>query len=208
MSRAKKEARRNAEERLNRNLSHLESFCNAGDPLSWPPQWLLKEITNDVHVLYMLERVKRPSPVWEAFEHVDKRKKKLQLELRVKDVIHRALAICFRQSELEKTVLDSMRGDAQAQRSLRNMILNAKNPAKLFWQYRELLEQQCRARPFIHWLVEIHHPMAEDFWGKLPSVEWEKTERRLLRKRDAGRRRSRKWRKAKKKIRRNSVAVA
>jgi hypothetical protein len=198
MPRAKKEARRNAEERLNRNLSHLESFCKAGDALSWPPQWLLKEIRDDVLVLYRLERVKRPSPVWEAFEHVDRRKKKLQLELRVNDVIHRALAICPRQSELDKTVLHSMAGDAQAQRSLRDMVLNAENAAVLFWQYRELLEQQCRARPFIHWLVEIGHPMAEDFWGKLRSVEWVKTENRLLRNRDAGRRRSRRWRAAKK----------
>ena len=166
--------------------------------MSWPPQWLLKEITNDVHVLYRLERVKRASPVWEAFEHVDKRKKKLQLKLRLNDVIHRALAICPRQSELDKTVLDSMRGDAQAQRSLRNMVLNAENPAEFFWQYRELLEQLCRARPFIHWLVEIRHPMAEDFWGKVPSVEWVKTYDRLSRNRDAGRRRSRRWRAAKK----------
>jgi len=121
---------------------------------------------------------------------VDRRKKKLQLVLRVNDVIRRALAICPRQSKLDKTVLDSMTGDAQAQRSLRNMVLKAANPAELFWQYRELLEQQCRARPFKNWLEEIHHPMAEHFGRKTPSVEWVKNERRLLRNRGAGRRRS------------------
>jgi hypothetical protein len=205
---AKKEARSssNAEERLGRNLFYLESsFCKAGGQGGWPPQWLLKEIKDDVLVLYGLERVRRPWTVWEAFERVDTRKKKLQLVARVNRLIGRARAVLPGESFLSKTVRAAIRGNAKAQCSLRDMVLTAGNPAELFCEYHQMEQEQCKREPLVCWLGEISHPMAKDFGIKIFETDEElKEEARREHKRDTNRERQRRLR-LRKKIRLKSV---
>src|SRR5438105_64442 len=98
--------RSESRERLARNLTLLSSCCQScvipqenGEMHAivgskelgyWPSAELLWWIERDVFFLYFLERRKPIWPIWQAFEHVDWRMKKLELESRVTALLDRA----------------------------------------------------------------------------------------------------------------------
>jgi hypothetical protein len=177
---------RQAKERLERNLESLSCYCRPGtepeedvardgwaDGLlrgisgsykrgCWPSRELLREIENDVLVLALRTRKNPISPVWKAFEQVDKRMPKLRLKLRVENLIRRARDILSGESVLGKTLREAWAGNAQAQCSLRDMVLDTQKLAELLQADRQMVIQRCRAQPLVCWVIEIGHPMAKD----------------------------------------------
>ena len=157
-------------ERLELNLESLESYCKPGvilqegwatgsDDLGyWPSRELLDEIERDVLFLALLERKRPLFRVWKAFEQVDKRMKTLQLELRVGHLIRRARGMFLGFSVLEKTVIEAVRGDTQAQCSLRAMTQEPQKLAELLRDYRRRTIQRCMAEPLTDWLIAVGHP--------------------------------------------------
>ena len=159
----------------------------------WPSRELLEEIQHDVLVLALHERVKPILPVWKAFEHVDKRIKKLRLKWNVNDLIRRTRDMRPSESVLGKTVGEAIAGNAQAQCSLRDMVLEPRKLAESLRHDRQMVIQMCMAQPFVEWLIDIGHPMAKDLHNIvnfLPTVE----ELKAALRRDKNRKRQQQYR--------------
>lgn len=194
-----------ARERLARNLKSLSSYCSpeftpkddvardvwdvwlSGGTFGsnklgwWPPAKLLFEIEYDVIVLAWPKRAMCPSTIWKAFERVDRQFTKLRLKLRVGNLISRARDLLPGESELNKVVRLAIAGNAQAQCSLRDMVLDAQKLDELLRADRRLVILRCMAQPLAWWTINIDHPMAKDLhWivGFSPTVEEDKVRRR------------------------------
>jgi hypothetical protein len=189
--------RQQAKERLERNLKRLSSFCQSGvdDTRDWPSRELLEDIRHDVEVLAGLERKRRFWPVWKAFEHVDKRMKKLQLESRVSDLIRRARNMLRSESELSKAIRDSFEGDEIAQCSLRDLVLQPKKLARLLSDDRRMVTKWCLAHPLMWWAIEIRHPVVEDL-ERVKSFLTSVKEMKAMQRRDKTSERVRQYRKS------------
>jgi hypothetical protein len=198
-------AARQAKERLARNLKNLSSYCSpesipkddvardvwrvellgrmfGSNKLGWWPSGkLLWEIEYDVVVLAWPQRAMFPSTIWKAFERVDRQFTKLRLKLRVGNLISRARDLLPGESELNKVVRLAIAGNAQAQCSLRDMVLDAQKLDELLRADRQMVILRCMAQPLAWWTIDIDHPMAKDLhWivGFSPTVEEDKVRRR------------------------------
>ena len=132
----------------------------------WPSYELLREIEDDVTVLAERGRVSQIFPRWKAFEQLDRRLTKLRLKLRVDNLIGRARAVLAklpRESELNEVVGLAIAGNAQAQCSLRDMIMKTETLAELLQADRQMERQRFMAQPVAKWTVHLGHPMAKDF---------------------------------------------
>jgi hypothetical protein len=191
-------------ERLERNLEKLSSYCRPGSISSiddvardgltvwtldafddsyklcwWPSRELLNEIHDDVYLLAVSERVRPIWPVWKAFEQVDRRLTKLRLKLRVGNLISRARDLLPDESELNKIVRLATAGTAQAQCSLRDMVLDAQKLDALLRAERRMVIHRCMAQPLVFWIKTIGDPMAKDldymvpgFWSNEKFKAW------------------------------------
>jgi hypothetical protein len=92
---------------------------------------------------------------------------KIQLILRVDELIHRARSMLRGESKLSKAIRESMKGDAMAQCLLRDLVLKPKKFARLLSDDREMVTKWCLAYPLMRWAIEIRHPVVED----LPKVK-------------------------------------
>jgi hypothetical protein len=199
--------RKQVKERLERNLEALEFYCQPGVRLEddvtgdgwaakefsavfrirklccWPASELLTEIKDDVLFLYFLERNKPIWPIWDAFEHVDRRMKKLQLTSRVNDLIRRALArrstMLSIESELSKAAKKGK--SKETSRLLCDIDLGKRKLFELLLEDRLVVKQQRMALPLVDWVIAIRHPLAKvvhNIVEFFPTVEELKTMRR------------------------------
>jgi hypothetical protein len=130
----------------------------------WPSAESLREIQCDVLVLAgQHKRVKLIFPVWKAFERVDKRVKGLRLKSRVNDLIRHAQRLLSDGSVLAKVVTKAKAGNAPAQCSLHDMVLDPQKLAELLLDDRQMVLLRCITLPLVLWTIQLGHPMAKDF---------------------------------------------
>src|SRR5262249_7614583 len=142
-----------------------------------------------------LERKRPIWPIWGAFEHVDRRMKKLQLVERVDDLIDRWLAMRAAmlsiQSELSKAAREGT--SKETRRLLCDIDLGKRNLAELLLEDRRVVKKWYEAKPLVDWVVEIRHPLAKDVNNIIeffPTME----ELKDMHQRAKGRERSNRWR--------------
>ena len=129
-----------------------------------PKRELLAEIECDVLVLAgQHDRVLRKRfPIWKAFLQVDKRAKRLRLKSRVNDLIRHARRLLSNESVLAKAVTKAKAGNAQAQCTLRDVVLDPQKLGELLLDDRLMVIQRCMSVPLVLWAIGLGHPMAKE----------------------------------------------